>query len=112
MRGPAQLTLGEIENIEKLSLRALFLAFCDFGFDAWEVFHQSSDDPKDIAEDATREIMDRLGGYGVSQRIYGNVDYRKARYVVLPDFAVRQASVGGQSETEIRMGLTFDFSLR
>ena len=28
------------------------------------------------------------------------------------DFAVRQASVGGQSETEIRMGLTFDFSLR
>jgi hypothetical protein len=91
MRNPQDLHLDEIESVEKLSLRALFVAACDFGFDAWEVFHQSSDDPKDIAEDITREMLDRLGGYGIGQRIYGNVDYRKARYVILPDYSVRQA---------------------
>lgn len=91
MREPENLELDEIESIEKLSLRALVTAAIDFGFDAWEVFHQSSDDPKDVAEDVTREMLDRLGGYGVSQRVFGNVDYRKARYVILPEFAVRQA---------------------
>lgn len=91
MREPGNLDLDEIESIEKLSLRALFTAATDFGFDAWEVFHQSNDDPKDVAEDVTREMLDRLGGYGVSQRVFGNVDYRKARYVILPEFAVRQA---------------------
>lgn len=91
MREPADLSLDEIEDIERLSLRALFLAAQDFGFDAFEIFRQSDDDPKDVAEDATREMLDRLGGYGISQRIYGNVDYRKARYVVLPEFSLRQA---------------------
>ena len=91
MRNPQSLSLDEIEQIEKLSLRALCVAATDFGFDAWEVFHRSRDYPKDVAEDVTREMLDRLGGYGVAQRIYGNVDYRKARYVMLPDFAVRQA---------------------
>lgn len=91
MREPASLTLDEIEAIEKQSLRALFLAAVEFGFDAWDVFFQSHDDPKDVAEDVTREMLDRLGGYGATQRIFGNVDYRKARYVVLPEFAVRQA---------------------
>lgn len=36
-------------------------------------------------------MLDRLGGYQVQQRILGNVDYRKARYIILPDFSVRQA---------------------
>lgn len=91
MRNPQTLDLNEIEDIEKLSLRALYIAIQDFGFDAWDIFHQSNDDPKDVAEDVTREVLDRLGGYGIGQRIYGNVDYRKARYVVLPDFSIRQA---------------------
>jgi len=91
MRNPDSLSLDEIENIEKLSLRALFTAARDFGFDAWDIFSQSNDDPKDVAEDATREMLDRFGGFGISQRIFGNVDYRKARYVVLPDYSVRQA---------------------
>lgn len=91
MHEPASLTLDEIEAIEKQSLRALFLAATEFGFDAWEVFRQSHDDPKTVAEDVTREMLDRLSGYGISQRIFGEVDYRKARWVVLPEFAVRQA---------------------
>lgn len=67
------------------------MATRDFANDAWEFFRQSEDDPKDIAEDITRELLDRLGGYSITQRIFGNVDYRKARYVILSDLAVRQA---------------------
>jgi hypothetical protein len=85
------LELNEIERIEKLSLRALHTAFMEFGFDAWEYFRQSTDDPKDIAEDLTREILDRFGGYQIEQRIFGNVDYRKARFAILPELSQRQA---------------------
>ncbi len=91
LRDPNNLTPTEIEAIEKQSLRALYAAAFDFGFDAFDIFNQSSDDPKDIAEDVTREMLDRLGGYQVQQRILGNVDYRKARYIILPEFSVRQA---------------------
>ena len=91
LRDPNKLIPDEIEAIEKQSLRSLYSAAFDFGFDAFDIFHQSSDDPKDIAEDITREMLDRLGGYQVQQRIFGNVDYRKARYIILPDFSVRQA---------------------
>ena len=91
LRDPNNLTPDEIEAIEKQSLRSLYTAAFDFGFDAFDIFAQSSDDPKDIAEDITREMLDRLGGYQVQQRILGNVDYRKARYIILSDFSVRQA---------------------
>lgn len=91
LRDPHNLTPDEIEAIEKQSIRTLYTAAFDFGFDAFEIFMQSSDDPKDIAEDITREMLDRLGGYQVQQRILGNVDYRKARYIILSEFSVRQA---------------------
>ena len=91
LRDPNKLRSDEIEAIEKQSLRSLYIAAFDFGFDAFDIFGQSSDDPKDIAEDITRETLDRLGGYQVQQRILGNVDHRKARYIILPDFSVRQA---------------------
>ncbi|HLJ53511.1 MAG TPA: SfiI family type II restriction endonuclease [Chthonomonadaceae bacterium] len=90
LRDPAELDLDKIESIEKQSLRWLFLAATDFGFDAWEIFHQSGDNVQDIAEDITREMLDRIGGYQIHRRVFGNVDYRKARYVILPEFAVRQ----------------------
>ena len=91
LRDPNNLTPEEIEAIEKQSLRSLYTAAFDFGFDAFDIFAQSSDDPKDIAEDITREMLDRLGGYQLQQRILGNVDYRKARYIILSEFSVRQA---------------------
>lgn len=90
-REPHTLTADELEDIERLALRALWIAARDFGEDAWEFFRQSSDDPKDIAEDITREMLDRLGSYRIDQRVYGNVDYRQARYLILPQMAVRQA---------------------
>ena len=88
---PSTLTLDEIEEIEKLTLRWIFQAVLDFGMEAHEIFLKSPDRVKDIAEDITRELLDRLPGYNVPQRIYGTVDYKKARYVILPDQTVRQA---------------------
>ncbi len=103
LREPGELSIGEIEAIERQSLRSLYIAAYDLGFDAFEIFRQSSDDPKDIAEDITREMLDRLGGYQVQQRILGNVDYRKARYIILPEFSVRQTLfVDSKAEKETR----------
>jgi hypothetical protein len=103
LRDPNTLQPDEVEKIEKQSLRVLFQAAVDFGFDAFDIFHQSTDEVKDVAEDITREMLDRLGGYQIQQRILGNVDYRKARYVILPDLLVRQALfVDSKAEQERR----------
>ncbi len=100
---PNDLTLDEVEKIEKLTLRWIFQAILDFGMEAHEVFLKSPDNVKDIAEDITRELLDRLPGHNVPQRIYGTVDYKKARYVILPDQTVRQALfVDSKAEKENR----------
>lgn len=91
LRDPSNLSVPEIEAIERQSLRSLYQAVIDFGFEAYDIFQHSTDNVTEIGEDITREILDRLGGYHIQQRIYGNVDYRKARYVILPDYLVRQA---------------------
>lgn len=85
------LTTDEIEVVEKLTLRWVYQATLDFGMAACEIFLKSPDDVKDIAEDITRELLDRLPGHNVPQRIFGTVDYKKARYVILPDQTIRQA---------------------
>ncbi|MBA3530609.1 MAG: BglI family type II restriction endonuclease [Ardenticatenales bacterium] len=85
------LTEDQIEDIEKQTTRWLFQAVLDFGLEAYEIFLRSPDEVQDIAEDVTRELLDRLSGYTVPQRIYGTVDYKKARYVILPERLVRQA---------------------
>jgi hypothetical protein len=85
------LTPDQIEDIEKLTTRWLYQATFYFGMEAHEVFLKSPDEVKDIAEDITREVLDRLSGYNVQQRIFGTVDYKKARYIVLPERMVRQA---------------------
>lgn len=85
------LSTDEIEVVEKLTLRWVFQATLDFGMEAHEIFLKSPDDVKDIAEDITRELLDRLPGHNVPQRIFGTVDYKKARYIILPDQTIRQA---------------------
>lgn len=103
MKDPNTLTHEEIEVIERLCLRWMHRAVCDFGYEAWDIFYQSPDDVKDVAEDITREMLDRLGGYQIQQRVLGNVDYRKARYIILPDSTVRQALfVDSKAEKESR----------
>lgn len=94
---------GEIENAERLTLRWIFQAMLDFGSSAYDVFRNSPDDVKDVAEDITREALDRLPGHNVPQRIYGTVDYKRARYVIFPDSIVRQALfVDSKAEKESR----------
>ncbi len=81
----------EIEEVEKLSLRWMYQAVLDFGFTAWEIFRHSPDRVQDVAEDITRELLDSFSSYHINQRIFGNVDYRKACYVLLPSQTIRQA---------------------
>jgi len=74
-----------------MTLRWMLQATLDFGIEAYDVFLQSPDDPKEVAEDVVRELLDRIPGHNVPQRIYGTVDYKKARYIVLPEQMLRQA---------------------
>ncbi|MDQ3022884.1 MAG: SfiI family type II restriction endonuclease [bacterium] len=113
---PAELDLDEIEEIEKQCLRSLFQAAVDFRADPYAIFKLSTDEAENVAEDITREFMDRLGCYQIfQQRILGKVDYRKARYIVLPNLAVRQAlfldSKAIKSSTDARLEMT-QLSLR
>ena len=102
-KDPNTLSLNEIEKIEKLTLRWIFQAVYDFGIEAHEIFLKSPDSVKDIAEDITRELLDRLAGFNVQERVYGTVDYKKARYVILPDQTVRQALfIDSKAEKENR----------
>lgn len=102
-KDPNTLSLNEIEDIEKFTLRWIFQAVYDFGIEAYEIFLKSPDSVKDIAEDITRELLDRLSGFNVQERVYGTVDYKKARYVILPDQTVRQALfIDSKAEQENR----------
>ncbi len=88
---PSALSIAEVEAVEKLTLRWMFQAVLDFGMEAYEIFLRSPDEVKDVAEDVTRELLDRLPGFNVRQRVFGTVDYKKARYVILPDQITKQA---------------------
>lgn len=68
-KDPNILSLNEIEAIEKLTLRWIFQAVYDFGIEAFEIFRKSPDSVKDIAEDITRELLDRLSGFNVQESL-------------------------------------------
>jgi hypothetical protein len=51
------LSLEEIEEIEKLTIRWIFQAILDFGMEAHEIFLKSPDCVKDIAEDITQSCL-------------------------------------------------------
>lgn len=64
---------------------------------------KSPDEVKDVAEDITRELLDRLPGYNTSQRIFGTVDYKKARNIIQPNQTIRQALfIDSKAEKENR----------
>ena len=93
----------QIESVEKLTMRWLFQALLDFGPAAYTIFLNSPDEVKDIAEDITREALDRLVGFNIPERMYGTVDYKRARYVITPEYIVRQALfVDSKAEKENR----------
>lgn len=81
----------QVEEIEKITAKWVHLSLLDFGMEAYKIFLLSPDEVKDVAEDVTREVLDRLSGYNIGERVYGNVDYKKARYIILSDHIIRQA---------------------
>jgi hypothetical protein len=83
--------LDKLEAIEKTSLRLVTQAIYDYRPLAEEIFSQEADLVADIGEDITREALDRLGTSRIDRRLFGKVDYKRARYLFLPEFAVKQA---------------------
>lgn len=106
--------LNLLESIEKATLRLVVQAIDDYKTQAREIFAQESDLVADIGEDITREAIDRLGMSVIPVRLFGKMDYKRARYLFLPEFAVRQAlfidskaeSVGGKSTATIQTAQT------
>ena len=80
-----------IENIEKATLRLVVQAVLDFRESANEIFLGEEDLVADIGEDITREALDRLGTSIIPVRLFGKIDYKRARYIFLPEFSARQA---------------------
>ena len=86
---PANLDL--LESIEKATLRLVVQGIYSFAGEAADIFSNERDDVQDIAEDITREAMDRIGTSVIPVRLFGTIDYKRARYLFSPDFALRQA---------------------
>jgi hypothetical protein len=81
----------KIEETEKASPKLVTQAIYEFRATAAEIFKREHDLPQDIAEDVTREALDRLGVSRMDVRLFGKMDYKRARYVFHPSYAVRQA---------------------
>lgn len=107
---PSRLSEDAVEAIELLTMRWVFQATIDFGIDPFTIFRRSPDKPKDVAEDVTREILDKLSGYNIEQRVFGNVDYKRARYIILPNRTVRQALFVDSKAEKSRTAATLQMS--
>ncbi len=86
-----QNNLSRLEEIEKASLRLVVQAIYDYREAAQEIFKAESDLVADIGEDITREALDKMGVSKIDQRLFGKIDYKRARYLFHPEFAVKQA---------------------
>lgn len=83
--------IGILEDIEKATQRMVVQAIYDFRHEAQEFFMQEPDLVADIGEDITREALDRMGTSALPVRLFGKIDYKKARYVFHPEYSARQA---------------------
>jgi len=83
--------LERLEEIEKSSLRLVTQAIYDYQELATEIFREEGDLVADIGEDITREALERMGTSRIDQRLFGKMDYKRARYLFHPEYAVKQA---------------------
>lgn len=103
--------LNRLEEIEKASQRLVTQALWEFRETALEIFQQEADLVADIGEDITREALDRMGMSKIEQRLFGKVDYKRARFVFHPEYAVKQAlfvdskaeKISGQSTATLQV---------
>ena len=75
-----QLSLDQIEEVEKLSLRLAYQALVWFAPQAFDFFNRSPDDPEDIGEDITREAVGAFPGFPIRERLFGTIDFKQARW--------------------------------
>ncbi len=78
------MNLSEIERIDETALALVVQALRDYLTQAQTIFREEVDRPQDIAEDITSEAIEEMGVSSIHERLYGNVDYKKAIYVFLP----------------------------
>ena len=83
--------LETLEQVEKATLRMVTQAIHDFRDEASEFFVHEPDLVADIGEDITREAIDRMGTSIIHVRLFGKIDYKRARYVFHPEHSIRQA---------------------
>lgn len=83
--------LERLELIEKATLRFVTQAIFDYRKKAREIFKYEEDLVADISEDITREALEAVGVSKVDQRLFGKIDYKRARYFFHPEFALKQA---------------------
>ena len=80
-----------VEAIEKATLRLVVQALSNMREEISASFAAEPDLVADIGEDLTREALDRVGTSIIPVRLFGKMDYKRSRYLFLPEFAVRQA---------------------
>ena len=73
-----------MENLERTVMEMVVQALTDYRQQAETIFREETDLPQDIAEDVTREALEEMGVSGISERLYGKVDYKKAVYAFMP----------------------------
>jgi len=86
-----QENLPRLEGIEKGTIRYVAQAMANFREEAATIFKSEQDLAGDIGEDITREALDRVGVSKIEERLFGKVDYKRARYIFNNEYAVRQA---------------------
>lgn len=72
-------------------MRLVTQAVFDFRDTASYIFANERDKVADIGEDIMREALDRTGVSRIDERLFGRMDYKRARYVFHPEYALRQA---------------------
>ena len=77
--------LDQLEGLEQTVMEMVLQALTDYRVHAETIFREETDLPQDIDEDVTREALEAMGISGISERLYGKVDYKKAIYVFLPN---------------------------
>ena len=79
------MSLDKLERIEQTIMEIVVQAISDYRQQIVTIFREETDLPQDIAEDVTREALEAMGVSGMSERLYGKVDYKKAIYAFLPE---------------------------
>ena len=54
-------------------------------------FGRETDLPQDVGEDVTREALDNMGMARIPVRLYGKIDYKRARYIFHSEYSLKQA---------------------